>query len=328
MPPSGDKHDYMSIGPYWWPDPQQPDGLPYIRRDGEVNPERMNYDNVGLSHTAHNSLTLALAWYFTRDPQYSRQASALLRNWFLRPETRMNPNLNFGQAIPGRTEGRGIGIIDTTSLIRVVDAALILEASEGWTKQDADALRQWFAEYLDWLRTSPQGTAEAQTKNNHGTWYDAQVACFAIYSGSPEIAKEVLRESAKARIASQIRPDGTQPLELDRTKSWNYSLMNLRGFFALARLAEYVDVDLWAYQPETGGSIRMALDWLLPFAQGKRKWTHQQIARFEKSKIAEVLRRAAVAYQEPAYEEAIDDVMPADQSSGARFQLTHAAVVQ
>ena len=48
-PPSGDKHDYMSVGPYWWPDPSKPDGLPYIRKDGEwlwansgvaSNPER------------------------------------------------------------------------------------------------------------------------------------------------------------------------------------------------------------------------------------------------------------------------------------------------
>ncbi len=34
IPPSGDKHDYASMGPYWWPDPNTPDGLPYIRRDG------------------------------------------------------------------------------------------------------------------------------------------------------------------------------------------------------------------------------------------------------------------------------------------------------
>ena len=35
---SGDKHDYLSLAPYWWPDPDKEDGLPWIRRDGEVNP--------------------------------------------------------------------------------------------------------------------------------------------------------------------------------------------------------------------------------------------------------------------------------------------------
>lgn len=328
VPPSGDKHDYVSVGPYWWPDPQQPDGLPYIRRDGEVNPERMNYDNVGLSNTAHNSLTLALAWYFTRNPAYCNHASELLRTWFLRPETRMNPNLNFGQAIPGRTEGRGIGIIDTTSLIQVVDAALILESSEAWTGEDADALREWFAAYLDWLRTSPHGQQEARTKNNHGTWYDVQVACFAIYAGSPDIARAVLNSSAKARIASQIRPDGQQPLELARTKSWNYSVMNLKGFFTLASLAKHVDLNLWAYQPQTGGGIRVALDWLLPFAKGERTWKHEQITEFEGSKVAALLRRAAVAYDDATYETALTDIMPAEELREARFQLTDAAVVQ
>src|SRR5215471_19027754 len=38
-PPSGDKHDYMSQAPYFWPDPSKPNGLPYLRRDGERNPE-------------------------------------------------------------------------------------------------------------------------------------------------------------------------------------------------------------------------------------------------------------------------------------------------
>jgi hypothetical protein len=33
-------HDFFSEGPYWWPDPDNPGG-PYIRRDGEVNPDRI-----------------------------------------------------------------------------------------------------------------------------------------------------------------------------------------------------------------------------------------------------------------------------------------------
>ena len=27
-PASGDKHDYFSFGPYWWPNPDTPTGLP------------------------------------------------------------------------------------------------------------------------------------------------------------------------------------------------------------------------------------------------------------------------------------------------------------
>src|SRR5437868_6138387 len=39
LPPSGDKHDYMSMGTYWWPNPNTTNGLPYVRRDGQANPE-------------------------------------------------------------------------------------------------------------------------------------------------------------------------------------------------------------------------------------------------------------------------------------------------
>ena len=43
IPPSGDKHDYMSLAPYHWPDPDKPGGLPYIRKDGQTNPEVKEY---------------------------------------------------------------------------------------------------------------------------------------------------------------------------------------------------------------------------------------------------------------------------------------------
>lgn len=321
-PPSGDKHDYMSVGPYWWPNPETKDGLPYIRRDGEVNPERMEYDNVGLVQTANNSLTLALAWYFTGEAKYAQHSARLLRGWFLHPDTRMNPNLNFGQAIPGRSEGRGIGIIDTTGLIRVVDAALILEQSQAWSKDDAEGLRNWFGQYLDWLQHSPNGIDESRTRNNHATWYDAQVGCFALYAGQVDVARQALGESAKRRIDSQIRPDGTMPHELARTKSWSYSTMNLRGFFMLAVLAEHVEVDLWNYQSESGGSLRGALDYLVPYATGEKAWPHQQISEFHGSSLASALHDASRAYDSDQYKHALTRASSPNDLAQSRFQLT------
>ena len=39
-PQSGfDPHDYVSLATYYWPDPTKTNGLPYINRDGERNPE-------------------------------------------------------------------------------------------------------------------------------------------------------------------------------------------------------------------------------------------------------------------------------------------------
>lgn len=43
-PASGTKHDDMSLGQYYWPDTTKADGLPWIQRDGQPNPELKNYD--------------------------------------------------------------------------------------------------------------------------------------------------------------------------------------------------------------------------------------------------------------------------------------------
>jgi hypothetical protein len=306
-PPSGDKHDYVSMAPYFWPDPDKPDGLPYIRSDGKVNPEREKYDAPLLKKMSQAAATLALAYYLTDEEHYAEHAAKLLRVWFLDEKTRMNPNLNFGQFIPGVTEGRGTGIIDTVSLLPVVDAVGMLDGSKCWTKDDAKALKKWFADYLAWLRTSKQGKDEAAAANNHGSWYDVQVATFALFVGEDEDAvKKLLEECKTQRIARQVESDGRQPLELKRTKAFDYSRVNLRALFALATLGDRLGVDLWHFETKDGRSIRAALDWIIPFATGDKKWEHEQITPLQGASLGPLLRRAAVAYKEDRYEKLID----------------------
>jgi hypothetical protein len=244
---------------------------------------------------------LAESFYLTGHEPYAAKAAELLRAWFLDEETLMNPNLEFGQAIPGRCDGRGIGIIETRQLTRVVDAAGLLAGSPSWTHTDEAALRNWFGDYLTWLLESPHGRDEAKTRNNHGTHYDVQVAAFALYVGREELARRVLDESARGRLVSQIEPDGSQPHELARTNGWSYSLMNLGGFFDLARLGENVGVDLWNYETDDGRSIRKALEWLMPFAAGDRKWEHQQISGFRASRLRGLLEIGARKWNDPRY---------------------------
>lgn len=308
LPPSGDIHDYMSVGPYWWPDPKKEDGLPYIRRDGRVNPEYYEHDTVPRGKMGDAVETLALAYYFTDHEAYAQRAARLVRVWFLEPETRMNPNLQYGQAIPGRCTGRGIGIIETLHFIEVVDAVGMLRGSHSWTDKDQEALEAWFGEYLDWLLEGRYGRDEAATKNNHGTWYDAQVASFALFVGREEVARRILNEAAEKRIARQIEPDGRQPHELARTKSYSYSVMNLRGMFTLAALGERVGVDLWNFQTNDGRSIRKAIDWLVPFASGETEWKHEQISGLHPETLYPLLRWAAIAYNEPHYEKQISQI--------------------
>ncbi len=300
-PPSGDKHDYVSQAPYWWPDPSKPDGKPYIRKDGERNPEISQItDRDNLGRLGEAVSTLALAYAYTGRKEYALHAAKLTRAWFLDPATRMNPHLRYGQYIPGINEGRGIGIIETRNLPELLDGLLLISSSPAWTKADDDGLQAWMRAYLTWLVESPHGREEGKNGNNHETWYDVQVAGLALYTGQFDLARRTV-DGAKARIAAQFEPDGRQPRELERTRSWHYSQFNLAAFMDLATLGQRVGVDLWSYRTADGRSIRQGVDCLLPYAAGEKTWPFDEITPFTPGTVHHILRRAAVAWREPKY---------------------------
>jgi hypothetical protein len=319
-PPSGDKHDYMSQAPYFWPDPNKPGGLPYVRRDGERNPEISKItDHRSLDQMVDAVEILALAYYFRSNEAYATKAVQLLRAFFLDPDTRMNPHLQFAQAIPGVNTGRGIGLIETRGLTRVVDAVGLLAGSKALKEADRRGLENWFAKFLKWMLESKNGRDEAAAKNNHGTYYDLQVASFALFLGENEFAKDVLRTARTKRIAAQIEPDGRQPLELARTKAWSYSVGNLDGLMLLARLGESVGVDLWNYQSVDGRSIRRALDYLVPVALGEQKWTYQQLGEWPPQMLFPLMRRAAARYRDHQFLALLKRVPDVDASDRNRL---------
>lgn len=302
VPPSGDKHDYMSTGPYWWPDPTKPDGMPYIRKDGLRNPTYYDIsDTQEIDRMRDDTETLALAYYYTKDAKYANYASKLIRTWFLDEATRQNPNLNFGQGIPGKNTGRGIGIIETRGLFRVIDAAILLQESGSWTKEDHRALQKWFSDYLVWLTQSPIGKDEADEHNNHGTHYSVQVIDYALFTGQADIALAEI-ETFKNRMESQLKPDGSQPFELARTKSWDYVNMNLDGYFIVAQLAENSTINLWQYETKEGKNIKKCLDWMMPFLKNEKKWEHEQIKNIGYGETVHILKIAAQKYSNPDYE--------------------------
>jgi len=239
---------------------------------------------------------LALAYYFTGEEKYAARAAVLVRTWFLDAATRMNPHLEYGQSIPGRNEGRGEGLIETRAFVRIVDSVGLVAGSSAWTAEDDRGLKAWFEQFLKWMLDGPHGRDEAAAENNHGTFYDVQVASYSLFIGQPERAREVLQTVGERRIAVQIEPDGRQPLELERTKAWSYSVGNLAGLMALARLGEHVDVDLWDFETADGRSIRRAIEFLAPFGLGEQKWPYQQINGFSAEMFYPVLRMAKLNY--------------------------------
>ncbi len=305
LPPSGDRHDYFSLSPYWWPDTGKPDGLPYVRRDGETNPEsKQDLDQPRVAALGDRVQALALAYFFTGDEAYARAAARQLRVWFLDPATRMNPHLRFAQLVRGIDRERGSGIIDTRWFIEVVDAIGLLEGSASWTVVDQRGMKEWFARYLTWLRTSPNGEHEREARNNHGSWFAAQTAAYALFTGDTAAARSII-EGVKERIGWQIKPDGSQPIELERTRSYHYSNFNIEALSRLAELGRHMGVDVWRYQAPGGASLRRALDHIAPYVDRQREWPGQQLDPVEPQLLLLTLRRGELALGGGRYAAAI-----------------------
>ena len=303
-PASGNKHDYMSLARYFWPDPTKPDGLPYISRDGKSNPELEKYDRNRLGETAGRVSTLALAWYFSGDERYAQKATELLRVWFFHKDTRMNPNLEYAQVAMGHNndKGRCYGVIDTYSFVEMLDAVQLLESSKSFTPKDSKQLKAWFGKLLDWLLNSPQGKEEAAGTNNHSVAYDAQIISFALYTGNRKLAQEVIEAFPGKRIFTQIEPDGSQPRELRRTLAFHYSRYNLTHFIDILLMAKKLGIHLDNATSADGRNFYKAMDFLTPYlGKSLSEWPYQQISGWESAQqdFCKDLYRTA-AYLAPA----------------------------
>jgi hypothetical protein len=303
-PPSGDKHDYLSLARYYWPNPTTATHLPYIRKDGQSNPQiEAIPDHTNLFKMIAAVHTLALGYELTGREEYAARATMLLRVWFLNPETRMNPNLEYSQAVLGVNGGRGRGILDARRLPDVADGIAMIASSKSWTPEDQRGMIAWFTQYYQWLRTSENGKVEEAATNNHGSWYMFQAVGIALFLGKQEDARAMLMK-VQERIASQIQKDGKQPLELARTKSFDYSVFNLEALMRLADYGQLVGVNLWKYEAPNGGSIRVALDYLMPFATKSEHWKFEEIEGFNGSSLRSCLLNGALHFRDPQYLEA------------------------
>ena len=301
LPPSGDKHDYLSLAPYWWGTSpvteDNPYGCPYVQRDGQRNPLVDTIPDHAARGEAFGAIyRLTLAWYYTGDPRYARRAALDLRTWFLDPATKMNPNMNFAQGIPCKVDGRGIGIIEFSyAFTQVIDATSILtDGAPGWSQADQQGMTDWYRAFLGWLRTSQNGKDEAAAANNHGSFYDMMTAALALGTGDRPLAASIV-QGAEKRIDTQIRADGYQPLESTRTRSWHYFTFNLVALTRLAQIGEHVHVDLWHYVNPSGAGLFTATDYLIPGAtQGQSVWPDPEMD-FRQYAALDVLHAAADA---------------------------------
>ncbi|RPH37745.1 alginate lyase, partial [bacterium] len=268
---AGGRHDFYSEGDYWWPDPGNPDG-PFIQRDGMSNPGNFVHHREAMLRFSRAVSTLAAAYKLTHDEKYALRAVRHLKAWFVDDSTRMLPHLKFAQAIKGRVTGRGIGIIDTIHLIEVARAVEKLSGARSLSKAEEAAIRSWFSEYLTWITTHPYGIDEREAKNNHGTWWVAQVAAFAHLAGKSDQLEYARNRYKSVLLPSQMAPDGSFPLELKRTKPFNYSIFNLDGMAIICQILSTPEDNLWTYTLPDGRGMQKGIEFLYPFLREKSAW--------------------------------------------------------
>ena len=271
---AGGPHDFFSEGDYWWPDPQNPTG-PYIQRDGMTNPDNFVEHRRYLMRLSVQVPALVAAWKLTKDERYATHAVKHLRAWFVDEGTRMNPNLQYAQAIHGRFTGRGIGIIDTIHLVEVARAVEVLKDSRSLKMSDLGGVMQWFKDYLLWLTTSKNGIEEREAKNNHGTCWVMQIAAFSHLVGNQELLEYCRDRFKKVLVPNQIAADGSFPEELRRTKPYGYSLFNLEALATICQILSTGKDNLWTFALPDGRGIGRALAYMFPYIKDKKSWPLQ-----------------------------------------------------
>jgi hypothetical protein len=298
LPPSGDKHDFLSLAPFWWPDHTKKDLLPYLYRDGKLNPEvHLVPDRNNIHDLIHRTKILSVAYHFTNNISYASKATELLQVWFINNDTRMNPNLQYSEVISGKNNGSASGIITTSFFSEILDSIQLVQNSSAWSMQDQKEIEEWFEKYLEWLLNSEYGKREQKRLNNHGTWFDFQVSSIALSLNKTEIAIDILERNIEKTIETKIDQDGSQPYEIERSNSLGYHIYNLQAFFNLAKVGDNLGIDLWHHELSDGSGLKRAIDYLLPYVLEKQQWPYQQEVPIRSYRLADLLCQASKNYE-------------------------------
>lgn len=294
-----DVHDYYSQAPYWWPDAANPTGA-FVRRDGQVNPDRFMANKNALNAMCDAVFTLGTAAFLLDDSRYAQRAARVVNTWFVNPRTRMNPNLEFAQVVRGSDSARGSGILDGRVFIQAVQGMEFLAHTGAWDAKDQAAVHKWFEEYLDWLTHSKNGLEEKKSGNNHASWWTAQVAAVSTFVQNKPDTAMAFNYYRDRVLPSQIRANGSAPREEARARSLSYSEFNLEAFATVCRIAQVNGEDLWSVQGRKGASIATIIEYLRPYLQDPARWGKEQIIEFQNNGLYS-LAFAGMGLKNPQY---------------------------
>lgn len=275
-------NDYISDSPYWWPVEDEPDA-PYIRKDGERNPDRFMDHKAEVAKFYKGVFALVFASYFTGNTEYAEKANSLLKVWFIDEATKMNPNFKFSQLIRNRTKLRGVGIIDGRRFATLTEAIILLHQSGQLNNEVFEGIKNWYSELLTWLTTSYQGLDEKDRGNNHGTWWSFQVAAASNLLQDMKQMEMLDSYSKHYLLDNQIDENARQPMEEERTRSLSYSAFNVTAHTYLNSVLLKNKIDNWNYVNENNATLINVVEYLLPFVQEPSSWEIEQIAQMNNS---------------------------------------------
>lgn len=305
LPPSGDKHDYMSLSRYAWPNDST--GVYDDTRDGQTNPEIYDYDRPKLAQFSSAVYALSLAYFFSGEEKYAEKAAELIRGWFLDPDTHMNPNLNYAQVAFGVNDNQGLaqGIIDANDFIHVIEAISLLYDSHHWTRNDHVEMKEWFYKFTRWI--TQNYNADAFKSTNISTWLDVQRAVYFLFTEQ----KEHLNSSShimpvKQKIHTQLTTEGALPNEKSRVRSQHYVYYNLRAYMNLALVRKNrtgQDRDWPDLASENHAGLKPALQSLISYLNGADiSQFFNESETFDNCRYLDVFKPAAIAFESDEYD--------------------------
>ncbi len=279
---SVDQNDYVSLSPYWWPDPQKEDGLPYIRRDGEENPEASLYDKSDFRKLGFDIYHLSLLYYLTEDRQYYNIMKKNIYYYLLDSKTGMNPNMDHAQTVKGQDNGRCYGIIEYSANVSFAFYLLNQIYLMGYVEEEfKNDLNVWVRKFYEWMTQSSNGKKERDGNNNHAIYWDLGTIILCDFLQDDTLIKEMYDRVVLFRVKAQISEEGSMPFELARTRSKFYSTMALKGLLNFSNISSRYGYDLFE-DSECKTILTTAVDYIYDRLIFETKpWVYRQINKFD-----------------------------------------------
>ncbi|CAE6419164.1 unnamed protein product [Rhizoctonia solani] len=277
MSPQASEYYPIQLIPGWLTFVKAWTACPYKPRDGKVNPDTREIKNPAyVIQMSQSVLWNAIAAVASGSKLHEKSAVGFINAFFLDNKSRMNPKVEFGQVVrgpPGTQAGSYMGVLDMRSLVKVVNAVLVLRETQSsyWT-QDLDVkMKTWATQYIQWVEASSVGRKAARAANNHGSFYPNQIAALKILSEDMAGARLVLQSYFDNQFQDQIVASGEQPLEAVRTRPFHYRCFNLEAIITNAKLGDYIGINYWSVRTKYGATIQTAVDYVISLDPGNER---------------------------------------------------------